>query len=187
MRGFVRRMKPLESRGTAVRNSQRYIWVVPADLLPSLDRLLETEDPAASLDFLIEQFLTAKEYALVFEARLMRKRFELGLPLVQTDSVTRDDYQQAVVEAAREAGQLFLAAGNIERAWPYFRAISEPGPVADAIAGVPPAQDSGETNLDPVISIAFQEGVHPRHHFIRHVCGAERSREVHCAAGGKSS
>ena len=45
----------------------------------------------------------------------MRKRFDLGLPLIQTDSLTREDYQQAVVDAAREAGRLFLAAGNIER------------------------------------------------------------------------
>src|ERR1700736_5808783 len=121
-------MKTLESGSSPVATGKRYSWGVPADLFPTLDQLLEREDPAASLDFLIEQFLANKEYGLVFEARLMRKRFELGLPLVQTDSVTQDDYQQGVVEAAREAGLLFLQAGNIERAWPYFRAISEPEP-----------------------------------------------------------
>jgi len=86
----------------------------------------------------------------------MKKRFELGLPLIQTDSLTREDYQQAVVEAAREAGRLFLAAGNIERAWPYFRAISETAPVADAISKLEPGE-----NIDGIIAIALQEGVHP--------------------------
>lgn len=127
-----------------------------ADLLSVLDSLLERGDPVAGFDFLIGRLMDRKEYGLVFEARLMKKRFEVGLPLVQTTAIIRDDYQQAVVEAARETGNLFLASGNIERAWPYFRAISEPGPVAEAIANVQP-----DGNVDPIIAIAFQEGVHP--------------------------
>jgi hypothetical protein len=129
---------------------------VSPEIFTSLDDLLASDNAGAGLDLLIERFLAAKEYGLVFEARLMKRRFELGLPLIQTDSVDRDDYQRTVVEAAREAGRLFLAAGNIERAWPYFRAISEPGPVAEAISHVQPGD-----NVDPVIAIAFQEGVHP--------------------------
>jgi hypothetical protein len=130
--------------------------VVTKDLFPALDQVLQSDRPAAGLDFLIEQFLAGKEYALVFEARLMKKRHELGLPLVQTDALTRDDYQAAVVEAARDAGKLFLAEGNIERAWPYYRAVSEPGPIEEAIGRFEPRE-----NMDGVIAIAFQEGVHP--------------------------
>jgi hypothetical protein len=129
---------------------------VPEDLFPLLDPLLESANPASSLDFLIERFLANKEYGLVFEARLMKKRHELGLPLIQTDSLSRDDYQQAVMDAARETGQLFLADGNLERAWPYFRAVSETQPVYDALQKIGPGE-----NLEGVISIAFQEGVHP--------------------------
>jgi hypothetical protein len=143
-------------RGQSVQARRRYIWGVPNDLFPALDRVLESGDPAAGLDFLVEEFLASGQYSLVFEARLMRKRFDLGLPLIQTESVTRDDYQQAVVEAAREAGRLYLAAGNIERGWPYFRAISETAPVADAIARVQPGE-----NTDGIIAIALQEGVNP--------------------------
>ena len=127
-----------------------------SDLFPSLDHLLETDGGAAGLDFLIEQFLASREYGLAFEARLMKKRHELGLPLLQTDSLNDEAYQAGVVKIARETGQLFLAAGNIERAWPYFRAISDIGPVAEAIGRVEPGE-----NLDGVINIAFQEGVHP--------------------------
>jgi len=93
---------------------------------------------------------------MLFEARLMKKRFELGLPLIQTGSVEHEEYQHAVVEAAREAGRLFLADGKIERAWPYFRAVSEPEPVANAISRLEPGE-----NMEGIIAIAFQEGVHP--------------------------
>jgi hypothetical protein len=129
---------------------------VHADLFPPLENYVEREDPVAGFDFLIDRLLNTGEYALVFEARLMKRRFQLGLPLVQTNSITSDDYQQAIVEAARETGHLFLAAENIERAWPYFRAINEPAPVADAIANIQPDAAS-----DALIAIAFQEGVHP--------------------------
>ncbi len=127
-----------------------------ADIFPSLDRLLESGSPAAGFDLLIEEFLAAKEYGTVFEARLMKKRFELGLPLLQTDSLNDEAYQAGVVEIARQTGELFLGEGNIERAWPYFRAISEYEPVVRAIENLEPRE-----GLEGVISIAFQEGVHP--------------------------
>jgi hypothetical protein len=129
---------------------------VQEDLFLQLDPILESSQPAVGLDFLIEQFLASKEYGLLFEARLMKKRYELGLPLIQTDSLARDDYQQAVIEAAREAGRLFLADGKIERAWPYFRAVSEPQPIYDALQNIQPGE-----NQEGIVSIAFQEGIHP--------------------------
>jgi hypothetical protein len=95
----------------------------------------------------------------------MKKRLELGLPLIQTESAAafpepaRRAYEQAMMEAARETGSLFLAAGNIARAWPYFRAIGEPDPVRKAIDALP--SSAAEEIIDPVIPIAFQEGVHP--------------------------
>jgi hypothetical protein len=130
---------------------------VQEELFPQLDPLLESSDPTAGLDFLADQFLKAKEYGMLFEARLMKKRQELGLPLIQTDALTRDDYQEAVIVAARQTGELFLADGKIERAWPYFRAVSESEPIFNAIDTLEPGE-----NQDGIVSIAFQEGVHPR-------------------------
>ena len=139
-----------------------YSWDVPDSPVPSLplealDEVLAGGDAAASLDFLASHYLATGEYGLLFEARLMRKRFDLGLPLVQTESVALQSYQDGVVDVARETGRLFLAAGNIERAWPYFRAISEPGPIEQAIAAL-----DAEQATEGVVSIAFQEGLHPR-------------------------
>jgi hypothetical protein len=136
--------------------------IMASHLFADLDRMLVSEDIPAVLDYLTDQFRSMRQYALIFEARLMKKRFELGLPLIQTEPTSefsernRAPYEQAMIDAARETGALFLADGEIERAWPYFRAIGDPQPVSDAIERVQPGE-----NMDSVIAIAFQEGVNP--------------------------
>ncbi len=126
----------------------------------SIDRLLDVGGPAA-FDALIERFRSRGEHARLFEARLMKRRHELGLPLIPSGSDgtpehARAAYDATVVEAAREAGTLFLNSGQIARAWPYFRAIGEPGPVRGAIEALP--IDCGD---EPAIEVALQEMVHP--------------------------
>jgi hypothetical protein len=129
---------------------------VRSPIFEELDRLAEGSDPMQVLDHLIARFTESGEYGLVFEARLMRKRYELGMPLIQTDQISTNEYQQAVMDTARDVGKLFLAAGNITRAWPYFRAIGETQPVEEAIGAV---GESGD--IEGIVSIAFQEGIHP--------------------------
>ena len=128
----------------------------------TVERMLERGESAGGFDFLIEQFLAEKNYPLLMETRLMQARHNLDLPLIQTEPATmfppdkQPLYEAAFIDAAREAGELFLREGNIERAWPYFRAIGEPRPVAEAIERVQPGE-----GIEPVIEIAFQQGVHP--------------------------
>lgn len=128
----------------------------------ALGPMLESADPASSLDYLIAQFRESKEYHLMFEARLMKKRLELGLPLIQAPNLgvlPRDVqavYQQHLVEAAQETGELYLASGDIPKAWPYFRATGDVARIAAAIERV----EAGE-NIEPIIEIAFMQGVHP--------------------------
>ena len=127
-----------------------------------LAEALRSGGAAAGFDFLARRFREEKSYRQLFEARLMQKRHELGLPLVHDGSIEevpadrRRAYEEAFVEAAREAGGLYLADGDIPAAWPYFRAIGDPAPVAAAIEKV----EAGE-GIEPVIEIAFLEGVHP--------------------------
>lgn len=122
----------------------RYDRSMSEDLFAAVDGMAQGGDPARILDLLAAKFIEARNYPLLFEARLMKKRFESGLPLIQTESAAafpepaRRDYEQAMVEAARETGSLFLESGNIARAWPYFRAIGEPDPVRKAIDGLTP-------------------------------------------------
>lgn len=124
------------------------------DVTPELFDELDELAPEKALDRLIGALHDAGEFGLAFEARLMKRRHELGMPLIQTDMIEGAEYQQSVVQIARETGESFLAAGNIVRAWPYFRAVGETRPIEDAIQQV-------ENGDEGVISIAFQEGLHP--------------------------
>lgn len=131
-----------------------------------VEQALEQSGPAAGFELLASRFREEKNYPLLFETRLMRKRHELGLPLIETRSLeelpaeARPAYEQAFVEAAREAGNLYLAEGDIPRAWSYLRAVGEPGAVAEAVERLQPGE-----GLEPVLDIAFHEQVHPQKGF----------------------
>lgn len=132
------------------------------DAFQQLDGILASGDAASTLDYLIERFRRDQELPLLFEARLMKRRFELGLPLIQTQdsdsfpAEARAAYEQGMVDAAREVGESYLRSGNIPRAWPYLRAIGDQAPVIAAIE-----QAEAGDDVDAIIAIALQEGIHP--------------------------
>lgn len=136
------------------------------DPFEAVQKALETGGFAAGIDFLENKFRAEKQYPQLFEALLMKKRSELGLPLVQSelpagaDAAKRTAYEEYFIQSARQIGLLFLDDGNIERAWPYFRAIGERAPVAEAIEKV-----TAPEGIDRVIEIALQEGANPRKGF----------------------
>src|SRR5215472_6065835 len=137
------------------------------DTFDLLEQARREGGAAGGFNFLIQRFRQEKNYPSLFEARLMQKRLELGLDPIQIGSLddvpaeVRPVYERAFVDAAREVGGLFLADGDVTRAWPYFRAIGDPAPVAAAIEQrTAPAED-----MDSVIAIAFQERVNPRKGF----------------------
>ena len=116
---------------------------------------------------LAERYLAEKNYPALFETRLMAARVDVGLPAILNgspsgmDDETRKRYEKAQIEAAREAGELFLAAGQIYRAWPYFRAVGDPEPIRKALVTAKPEAD----DVDGLVEIAFHEGVDPRRGF----------------------
>jgi hypothetical protein len=139
-----------------------------------IDQALQHGSPGAAFEQLAERFRLEKDYRSLFDARLMQARLELGLPLVSTARIAdvpqphQDAYQQRYVQAAREVGELLLADGNIPRAWPYFRATGDTGPIVQALdAFGAPGADTPESHeaLAATIHIAFQERVHPRKGF----------------------
>ena len=133
-------------------------------LFEEVERRIETESPRAAFDWLIERLREARDYRSMFDARLMRKRHEMGLPLLQAEGAAslpeeaRQEYQNEMIQAARETGGLFLSNGDILRAWPYFRAIGEAEPVVEALESAA----SDREDADGLIAIALQEGLHPR-------------------------
>jgi hypothetical protein len=109
-----------------------------------------------------------RDYASLFYALLMKKRFELGVSPVPTEPVQalpaalHAAYEDGIREAGREVGMLYLQQGDIPRAWAYFRMIGEPGPVAAALEEF---QLGDGEDSQQVIEIAFHQGVQPRKGF----------------------
>ena len=143
-------------------------------IFPWLEHLLHNHDTGAAFEELSARFKRDKQYRQLFDARLMQKRFELGLPLVSSARIgdvpkdMQQAYQDGYVQAAREVGELILADGNIPHAWPYFRAIGDTGPVIGALDAFDvPDPDTAEAQevLGSTIQIAFQDGLHPRKGF----------------------
>jgi tetratricopeptide (TPR) repeat protein len=141
----------------------------PSALFETLDRALETSSPAEALDHLATLLADRGEFRALLDARLLRARLDLGLPLVQAGSLTeipeptRTQYEERYVEAIREVGRLLLGAGEIGAAWAYFRAIAEKEPVFDAIEAYQPLEN--DERIGQVIEVAFNQGVHPRKGF----------------------
>lgn len=135
--------------------------------------------PEAAIEALVETLRERKQYPQLFEALLLRKRRELGLPLLGVDTFReipeplQDEVEEYYIEVCRTVGALYLADGDILSAWPYYRAIDELKPVAAAIeAWTPPDEErefqSHETagpTIDAIIDIAFHQGAHPRRGF----------------------
>ncbi|HLQ46802.1 MAG TPA: hypothetical protein VK137_18805, partial [Planctomycetaceae bacterium] len=88
-------------------------------------QLTETKPAGASavFDKLLETLQAQKDYHRLFDATLMRKKHELGLPLIRPTTLDdvpsdkRTEFEETYVESAREVGQLFLQAGQIANAW----------------------------------------------------------------------
>src|SRR5262249_46647699 len=105
------------------------------------------------------------EYASLFYALLMKKRHELGLSPVPTGPASeipagaQEKYEDAIRDAARLVGRLFLDQGDIPQAFSYFRMLGAVEPVAEALEQyqLPEGEDSQK-----IIELAFYHGGNPR-------------------------
>ncbi len=134
------------------------------DVFHLIEQAVRDGGPESGIDVLAQRLRDDKNYPLLFEARVMQQRHKMGLPPLRVDGIDdvpagqRSAYDEALSCAAREAGSLFLADGDIPRAWPYFRAVGDREAVAEAIEKLDSAEDG-------VIQIALEERVHPRKGF----------------------
>ena len=126
----------------------------------------DSKDAAAGLDALLAGLRAGTDHHAHFRALLLKKRHELGLPLINpgdlagSDGSARKLYEEYVEQACRETGQRFLRDGSIFQAWRYFRTIGDKGPVRQALEHLDPAAAA-----DEAISVAIEQGVHPRRGF----------------------
>ena len=119
------------------------------------------------LDAVESTLLAQKDYHRLFDAKLMRVRQSLGMPVTQPTSLKdipaehEVAFREAYTNSAREIGQLFLNDGQLADAWAYFRTINETTPVRDAIAKR--ATEIGSEpgpQLDELLNLALYEGAH---------------------------
>src|SRR4051812_37914070 len=140
-----------------------------AEAFRALDEALHPSGPSAALARLVAHLADGGESRALLDALLLKARHELGLPLIQVGSLadlpepTRAQYEERYVEAIRSVGERLLASGDIPAAWPYYRAIAEPEPVARAIDAYTPSE--GDERLGQVVEVAFNQGAHPRKGF----------------------
>ena len=75
---------------------------------------MQSDGSDAVFEMLAATLRDEKKYPLLFEARVMKKRRDLGLPLIQIESPgalpaeTQRAYDEGFIDAAREVGGLFL-------------------------------------------------------------------------------
>jgi hypothetical protein len=135
-------------------------------LFSDLLALHEQGRTEAALDRLIEQLRAERRWHKLFDARLLKRKWELGLPLSRPSSLQdvpqaqRKLVEETYIEAAREAGLAWLAEGDIPAAWMYLSVIRDPAPIRDAIDALP-VPTHGDDAAEQVVRIALFEGVHP--------------------------
>jgi hypothetical protein len=137
-------------------------------IFDELERTLLAEGPDAAARRLCERLRDKKDYASLFYALLMQKRQQLGVSPVPTGPAadlperTHADYEEAIRQAGRHVGELYLQEGQFSHAWPYFRMLNEPEPVRRILDAYQPSEDE---DMQTLVQIAFYEGVHPRKGF----------------------
>src|SRR3989442_12640814 len=104
-----------------------------------LQSTLAAKGPAVAIDRLCTTLREQKDYGNLFYALLLKKRHELGVSPVPTEAAqslpeaVHAPYEEAIRQAGRLVGQLYLEEGDVPHAWTYFRMLGEPEPVAKAL------------------------------------------------------
>jgi hypothetical protein len=133
-------------------------------IFDELERTLAAEGPESAIERLCSTLRENKDYANLFYALLLRKRHELGVSPVPTEAAqalpeaAQAPYEDAIREAGRQVGRLYLDQGDVPRAWVYYRMLGEPGPVREALEAY---QFKEGEDPQAVIEIAYHHGVHP--------------------------
>jgi hypothetical protein len=133
-----------------------------------IERALGAEGAAAAIDRLCHRLRADKDYNNLFYALLLKKRHEMGVSPIPTGpaqdlpEALHAAYEDAIRDAGRLVGQLYLDAGQLPQAWAYFRMLNEPEPVRAALERHQPAEGD---DMQALVHIAFYEGVHPKKGF----------------------
>lgn len=133
--------------------------------LGTLEAKQKQHGTAAAVDELIVSLKAAKDYDRMFDALLLKRRVEMGLPTVQPTSLDvpepyRKDLEESYVAAAKEVGRLFLEDGQLAASWPYLRTINESQPLRDALDALPLPEEMSDES-EALMELCLNQGAHP--------------------------
>ena len=137
-------------------------------IFDELERSFASEGGDAAVRRLCGRLRENKDYASLFYALLMRKRQQLGVspiptgPAADLPESTHAEYEEAIRQAGRQVGELYLQEGQLAQAWAYFRMLNEPETMRRVLDAYEPKEDE---DMQTLVQIAFYEGVHPRKGF----------------------
>src|SRR5215469_17358959 len=123
------------------------------ELYDQLEAAVRTEGPAAAIDRLCRRLRQERDYNGLFYALLLKKRHQLGVsplptgPAADLPESAHAPYEEAIREAGRLVGGLYLKEGNLPQAWAYFRMLGETGPVREALEQYRPGEDEDIQSL----------------------------------------
>lgn len=121
---------------------------------------------SAVFDRLIAALIEKEDFHKLFDATLLRRKHELGLPLHRPTSFEdvpaelKEEFEKTYVAAARDVGERLLGQGKLGQAWIYFHAIREVGPITAALEAFPVPRETTEAS-EEVIDLGLFKGVHP--------------------------
>lgn len=133
-------------------------------LFDELQQTMKAQGAAPALDKLCTSLRERKDYANLFYAMLMKKRYELGVsplptaPSSELPTAVLDKYEDGIREAGRLVAGLFLEQGDIPQAFSYYKMLGETEPVAAALE----KYQLPEGDAQPIIELAFYHGANPR-------------------------
>ena len=135
-------------------------------LCEDLRAAFQTQGSVGVCEALITELRNRQDYHKLFDALCLQKKQSMGLPLGKPTSLEdvpvdqRDEFEQSYMAAAREVGQLLIAAEKIGQAWIYFHAIRETQPVREALEKFVIPRDATEQS-EELLELALFKGVHP--------------------------
>ena len=139
-----------------------------AEFFDSVATKLATAGPAAAAEQLCEMLQGSGDFAKLFYAKLLKKRVEMGVSPIPTASAAdftpqqQEEYENAIREACRTVGKLYLDSGQIPQAFGYYRMIGELGPVVAALDKYQPAEDE---DIQPIVDVAYYQGANVKRGF----------------------
>ncbi|MSR32196.1 MAG: hypothetical protein EXR99_11890 [Gemmataceae bacterium] len=135
---------------------------MPDTIYDQLTLELKKSGAQEALKLLCSHLEASGDYHKLFYALLSRARAEKGLCAIPTSPSSdvppslHQQFEEDIRNSARKAATLFLAKGDLEQAWQYFKMIGETEPIRAAIDALNPGP---EDDIEAPVRLAFYEGL----------------------------